>query len=180
MSEEVKATEGAEKNQQGQDEKITLTQSEFETKLQSETDKRVQQALKTQAEKIKTEHGEQLKQARADAERMALMSAEEKQKELDKKRTEELAERERNLTMKEIQLKAINKLDTDGLPVSFADFLLSDKEEKTFDNIDIFKKHWQTALDAAVKERIKGITPSGGEQNKTFDMNAEIRKRMRR
>ncbi len=182
MSEAEKVTTGAEENQQGQEEeKITLTKAELEKRLQSEADKRVDEAIKTREKKWQAEHEKTLKKEREEAEKMALMSADEKQKALEKKRQEELDSREREINMRDIKLKAINKLDTDELPVSFSDFLLGESEDKTFENIDIFKKHWQDALELEIKKRLKGTTPSSGaEDKKPFDMNEILRRKMRR
>ncbi len=177
----AEATAGAEGKQeeqkQAEDVKITLTKSELEAKLKSESDKRVTQALETSKAKWETEHKEALKREREEAERLALMSVEERTKELEKQRIKELEDRESKLSRREIQLKAIKKLDTESLPVSFAEILLGNDETQTMTNIETFKKSWQTAIDAEVTRRLKGKTPQGGESSGSgVDMNALIRK----
>lgn len=155
---------------------LTLTQEEFDQKLQSEADRRVQKAIETNRQKWDIEHKDALKHEREEAERLALMSAAERQKELEKQRIKEISERENTLNRREIQLKAIKALDEESLPVSFAEILLGQDENSTMTNIANFKKSWITAIDTEVKRRLKGKTPEGGQQHESADMNAIIRR----
>ncbi len=183
MLEKTKVTPGTEEDQKAPvvEEKLTFTQEELDAKLQSESDKRVTEALKTSRATWEADQIELLKTERADAERVALMSVEEKEKELEKRRADDLTSREKTLAQKEIQLKAIGKLDEESLPVSFSELLCGDTEAATFVNIDNFKKAWQSAIDAEVTKRLRGKTPDGGIQPKgSVDMNALIRGQTRR
>jgi len=164
----VKETVGAE-NQE-----VLLTQEEFDKKLQSETDKRVQEALKTAQAKWEKDVEVKLEQARTEAERLAKLSADEKKAEEDKQRAKELADKDRELTMRELQLGAIDELNKRKLPVSFAKMLLGDTAEHTLEKITAFEKEYKEAIDAEVTARTKGRTPDKGTE-KTFDMNAFIR-----
>ena len=111
MAEQV--TKGADKNQEG-----LLTQEEFDKKLQSETDKRVQEALNTAEKKWEEKYNKKLEEVKTEAERLAKLSADEKKAEEDKKRAKELADKDRELTLRELNLGAIDELDTRKLPLS--------------------------------------------------------------
>ncbi len=166
----VKETVGAE-NQE-----VLFTQEEFDKKLQSETDKRVQEALKTAQAKWEKDVEGKLEQARTEAERLAKLSADEKKAEEDKQRAKELADKDRELTMRELQLGAIDELNKRKLPVSFAKMLLGDTAEHTLEKITAFEKEYKEAIDAEVTARTKGRTPDKGGGT-TFDMNEFIRNR---
>ena len=165
-----KETVGAE-NQE-----VLLTQEEFDKKLQSETDKRVQEALKTAQAKWEKDVEGKLEQARTEAERLAKLSADEKKAEEDKLRAKELADKDRELTKRELQLEAIAELNKRKLPVGFAKMLLGDTAEHTLEKIATFEKEYKEAVDAEVTAKLKGRTPDKGSE-KTFDMNEFIRNR---
>jgi len=157
-------------------ESITMTPAELEAKLSSEADKRVNQALATSKAKWDEDHAAAIVTERAEAKRLALMSVTEREKELEKQRVSQLDERENKLNRRDIQIKAINKLDAESLPVSFAEMLIGKTEAETMVNVGTFQKSWQTAIDAEVTKRLKGKTPEGGTTPAgTVDMNALIR-----
>jgi len=187
MAEDVKkenATVGAddEQNQAGhteetqEEEKIEMTQSELEQKLQAETDKRVNEALETHRSKWEKEVKQKIAKERADAERLAKLSAEEREKEEVKRNREELTQKEKDLQQREMKLAAIDILAEENLPVTFADQLIGEDVDDTYDRIKKFKKAWHDAVEAQVKEQLKGQIPSTGEQQPPkVDMNQRIR-----
>ncbi|WP_333638203.1 DUF4355 domain-containing protein [Tissierella praeacuta] len=137
----------------------TYSQEELDKLLQSETDKRVTEALKTTRAKWEEEFKEKLEKEKKEAERLSKLSADEKEKELLKQQQEQLAEKERAIQLRELQLDTINVLAEEKLPVGFAEFLIKDNAETTNENIKKFKKEWQDALSKAVDEKIKGTSP---------------------
>lgn len=137
----------------------TYSQEELDKLLQSETDKRVTEALKTSRAKWEEEFKEKLEKEKKEAERLSKLSADEKEKELLKQQQEQLAEKERAIQLRELQLDTINVLAEEKLPVGFAEFLIKDNAETTNENIKKFKKEWQDALSKAVDEKIKGTSP---------------------
>jgi secreted Zn-dependent insulinase-like peptidase len=167
MAEQV--TKGADKNQEG-----LLTQEEFDKKLQSETDKRVQEALNTAEKKWEEKYNKKLEEVKTEAERLAKLSADEKKAEEDKKRAKELADKDRELTLRELNLGAIDELDKRKLPVSFAKFLLKETAEKTLENITSFETAFREAVQAEVDAKLKGKTPEKGGGT-DFDFNKFIR-----
>ena len=157
-------------------ETLTLSQTELDAKIKSESDKKVTKALETNRIKWDEEHAAAIVTERAEAKRLALMSVTEREKELEKQRVSQLDERENKLNRRDIQIKAINKLDAESLPVSFAEMLIGKTEAETMVNVGTFQKSWQTAIDAEVTKRLKGKTPEGGTTPAgTVDMNALIR-----
>lgn len=193
MADDKKATDGADKanqNQQGQEQKetkpnepkvITMTEEELEKRLQSESDRRVAEALKTHSAKINKEVAERIQKEREEATRLAQMSEEEKRAELDRKREQQLSEREQSIHKKEMTLEAVKILDEKGLPVSFAETLIGDNAEDTMARIGKFEKEWNAALDKRIADRLKGKAPQA-DQTKPgkLDMNAIIRRQARR
>jgi hypothetical protein len=169
---EKNVTEGANKNLEAQ---VTFTQEEFDKKLQSEADKRVQEALKTAQSKWEKDLTSKLEEARTEAERLAKLSADEKKAEEDKKRQEELAKKDRELTIRELQLQAVDELNKKKLPVEFAKILLGETAEETLEKITTFESAFREAVQAEVDTKLKGKTPDGAGE-KIVDMNKLLRK----
>ena len=151
----------------------TYTQEEFEAKLKSESDRRVGEALKT----AQTKFDEKLITERKEADRLARLSEVERLKEEEKQRVEKIAERERDLDMRDIELDAIAVLDEKKLPVKFAKVLRGETAESTLVNIQTFETEWRAAVDAEVTLRLKGTTPKGplGDETGKVNMNDFIR-----
>jgi len=63
---------------------------------------------------------------------------------------------------KELKADAVADLSEKGLPADFADFLLADNAENTLENINTFKKAFDEAVNAAVKEQLRQETPKAG------------------
>ncbi len=167
-----KETKGAveEQNQ----EVLTFTQEELDKKLQSEADKRVQEALNTAKSKWEKEWTGKLEKAKTEAERLAKLSAAEKKAEEDRLRAEELAKKDRELTVRELQLEAVDELNKRKLPVDFAKILLGETAEDTLDKIKLFETAFREAVQAEVDSKLKGRTPEGAT-GETVDMNKILR-----
>ncbi len=167
-----KETKGAveEQNQ----EVLTFTQEELDKKLQSEADKRVQEALNTAKSKWEKEWTGKLEKAKTEAERLAKLSADEKKAEEDRLRAEELAKKDRELTVRELQLEAVDELNKRKLPVDFAKILLGETAEDTLEKIKLFETAFREAVQAEVDSKLKGRTPEGAT-GETVDMNKILR-----
>jgi hypothetical protein len=167
-----KETKGAveEQNQ----EVLTFTQEELDKKLQSEADKRVQEALNTAKSKWEKEWTGKLEKAKTEAERLAKLSADEKKAEEDRLRAEELAKKDRELTVRELQLEAVDELNKRKLPVGFAKILLGETAEDTLEKIKLFETAFREAVQAEVDSKLKGRTPEGAT-GETVDMNKILR-----
>lgn len=143
-------------------EKVELTAEELQKKIESESDKKLEKALKTAREKWQQEFQEKLEQEKKEAERLAKLSEKERKEEELSKREQEVADREAKLKQKELKADAVSVLADKTLPASFADFLLADDAEKTLENINNFKAAFDSAVNEAVKEKLRQDTPKAG------------------
>lgn len=139
----------------------TYTQEEINQLLQKEGDRRVTSAR----EKFEKEFKEKLEKEKREAERLANLSSDEKEKELLEQSKKDIEERERAIKQKELKLDAIDVLSDKKLPIKFADMLLKDDAESTMDNIKLFEKEWQEAIDAAIIEKLKKKSPGFGNED---------------
>lgn len=183
------ATEGAiqqnQQNQQGQQttpkqepkQLETFTKEQVDQMLQSEADKRVTEALKTAKATWQKEQEDKIKEA----EKLAKLSEEEKTKFLMKQREEEIAERERAINQKELEMEAMKVLEQKNLPIKFAYLFKGGDATAILDSINGFEKEWRAELEKQVNERLKGAIPksmvSKDNKDETTDMNAMIRQR---
>lgn len=144
----------------------TYTEEEVQKMIQSQADKRVTEALKTAKGKWEKEYKDQLQKEKAEAERIAKLSAEERKAEELKKIQEQIDieraefERQRDDFKRErLLLNTVKQLSEKGIPSSFADFLVSNDEEKTQANLDNFIEQWngnlQSNIETHVTERLK-------------------------
>jgi len=157
-------------NQQGQQtaqtqsasEQVKMSKEEYERALQSETDKRVTEALKTAKKKWEKEFSERVEQEREEAARMSQLSERERQELLLKKREEILASKERELSRQRLQLETIKVLEERKLPVRFADWLIGEDGDTTFNNVKVFEEAFNTAVNEEIKRRIPQTIPRVG------------------
>jgi len=134
--------------------KTTETEVKTLTMTQEELDKVIQKRLDRALKKADEE--------KAEAEKLAKMSAEERAK-AEFANEKSKFEEERLLHQREkLELQTVKELATKGLPTEFSKLILSDSAESTMANLKEFEGQWQTALDKAVTEKLKGKTPSGG------------------
>lgn len=126
----------------------TFTQDELEKIIE----KRLAREKKNLAEKIEAE--------RQEAEKLAKMSEREKQQALLDKREKALAEREAALERANLLNETTKQLSSKNLPIEFADYLMADDAENTFNRISEFESKWNAALEIAVNERLKGNAPA--------------------
>lgn len=143
-------------------EKVELTAEELQKKIESESDKKLEKALKTAREKWEREFNDKLEEEKREAERLAKLSEKERKEEELSKREKDLADRLAELERKELKADAIADLSEKGLPSDFADFLLADNAENTLANINNFKKAFDEAVNAKVKEALRQDTPKAG------------------
>ena len=170
--EENKVIEGNEKveDKQEEPEKVELSKEEYEKQLNAEADRRVTKALNTAKEKWEAEFSEKLEKERREAERLAKLSQDEKEKELRAKQEQELEERERKLKYKELLSDTKDILHDERIPVKFAEILVQQDAESTKEKIDAFKREWQSAIEDAVNDRMRGTTPKRGEPKDELSM----------
>jgi hypothetical protein len=146
--------------QQQQEEKIeTFTKEEVEKMLQSESDKRVSKALDTAKAKWQEEFQAKLEQEKSEAEKLAKMSASERlQAELDAEKAKFETERKQFMQEK-LELQTVKELSAVGLPTDFSTFVMADNAEAIKANITSLKLQFETAIEKAVEDKLKGHTP---------------------
>lgn len=158
-------TETNTEQEETQEESLTLTQEELDKKIESESDRKTASALEKQKKQLRAELEKEVKEREAEAARLAKLSQKEREEAEFKKRQDALDKREQELAQKELKAQAVSELHEKQLPSSFADFLLAEDGEKTFENIGNFKKAFDEAVEGAVTERLKGDAPKTGTTN---------------
>lgn len=154
-NENVEITENTQEEEQ---ENTTFTRSDVDR----EVSKAVQSALDKREAKHKEEMQKAIEDAIAEKERLSKLSEKERQEEQLTQREKEIAEREAEIARKELKADAITDLNEKGLPSEFADILLGDDAETTLENINTFKTAFDSAVNAAVKEKLRQDTPKTG------------------
>lgn len=128
--------------------------------------------------KKKAEWKKELDKKTSEAEKLAKMNAEQKleyerdqlQKEIDELKAEKNAN--------EMRTQARNMLKDEGINVSdeLVSVLIAQDAESTKQVVESFAKAFNDAVEAAVKEKLKGKTPRGGSGGTSTMTRAEIRK----
>ena len=172
VNEEIVETEKAETNEVK--EVKTFTQEEVNAILEKRLSREIK---KIEAEKQKAMELE-LKAELEEAEKLAKMSEAERVK---AKAEKERVKFEKERKKFEEEMRAFNQermlnttmttLSEKNLPVEFASFLRADNAEQIMENIAIFGKHFNEAVEKAVTERLRGKTPQTSTVNNSFNMN---------
>lgn len=142
------ATSGSEDNKQGE---RTFSQEELDRIVQ----KRVNEVTAKSDEKVK----QAVEAALAEQERKAKMSEEDRTAEEQKAREDEIAERERQVTLRERRVEATALLSKKNIPESFVEYVLDEDADKMAEKIEALSKNWSAELKKAVKETVSGQTP---------------------
>ena len=177
FAEESEETEVDEEESADVEETKTFTKSEVDSQIS----KAVDSALKNREKKHQEELDKAIQDAIAENERLSKLSEKERKDEELTKREQEIADRLAEIERKELKADAVSDLTDKGLPVEFADFLLSDNAENTLTNINAFKEAFDTAVNAQVKEKLRQDTPLAGtggikqKQNSIADIANEKR-----
>ena len=144
--------------EEGQTEGQAVEQGEGEQTEDMEA--KLQKMLEDAKAKWEKDLVEKLEKERKEQQRLSTLSDEEKKQAIMEAREAELAEKERQLLMRSLELDTIKILDEEKLPVKFAKFLIGEDSESTLENIKTFKVEWRNALSAAVDKRLGGKTPT--------------------
>lgn len=117
----------------------------------------VQKMIQSETDKVRGEYSKKLKEKEDALEtlRKETMTEEERAQEDAQKLMKTLEERERELERKELTLKTIDLLKENDLPLDVKDFLIGNDEESTLENVQSFKKMFDSALEVAVTEKFK-------------------------
>lgn len=138
-----------------------LTLEAVQKMIQSETDK-----VRTQYSKIVKD----LESEKLELERAKMTDNERKQAEQEDL-MKQLKEKEQSLLQRELEIKTIDLLKSNDLPIDFKPFVTDVSEEKITEKIEAFKVLWQDALKTAVENKFKD---SGRTVKKADSVNGTI------
>ncbi len=161
MTEENQNTETNE-TENTEVEKVELTAEELQKKIEAESDRKLAKALEKKQKEWESKQQEAIQAALEEKERLSKLSEKERKEEELSQREKDIEKRLREIELKELKADAVSDLADKGLPSDFADFLLADNAENTLANINNFKKAFDEAVNAKVKEALRQDTPPAG------------------
>ena len=141
---------------------------------QAEFDRRVQKAIDTAVSNAQQKWQALTDDKLSEAEKLAKMNKEEKAAYMQRKKEKELSDRESAVARKELMAEAKNTLAEKKLPAGLAEVLNYTNAESCNKSIDAVEKAFQAAVEAAVKERLKGGEPPKTPPNTGDDMAKQV------
>ena len=126
---------------------------------QAEFDRRVQKAINTALTNAQQKWQALADDKLSEAEKLAKMTKEEKAQYLQQKHEKELADREADITRRELMAQAKVTLAEKELPVGLADVLVYTDADSCNKSIAAVEKAFQEAVQKAVEEKLKGGKP---------------------
>lgn len=134
----------------------------------AEFDRRVQKAVKTAVSNAQEKWKALTDDKLSEAEKLAKMTKEEKAEYHNKKLEKELADLKRQNVITEMAKTARKMLEEEGIniPDELLGHLVSENAENTKAAVEIFSKMYKAAVQAAVKDALKGNPPKAGTGGK--------------
>ena len=126
---------------------------------QAEFDRRVQKAVNTAVTNAREKWQALVVDKLSEAEKLAKMTKDEQKTYMQNKRDKELSDREAAVTRSELMAEAKNSLSDEGLPVELAEVLSYTDADACKKSMETVKKAFQTAVEKAVDEKLKGGKP---------------------
>ena len=126
---------------------------------QAEYDRRIQKAVNAAVTRAQEKWKALTDDKLSEAEKLAKMTKEEKAQYMQKKKEKELSDREAAVTRSELMAEAKNNLSDEGLPVELAEVLNYTDADVCKKSMETVKKAFQTAVEKAVDEKLKGGKP---------------------
>lgn len=142
--------------------KIELTQEEIDKQVESESDRKLQSALSKKQAEWDAETQKKIDDAISEQQRLSTLSQEEAYSEKLKIREQEIEEKEQQMKQRELLSEARADLVDKELPAEFADMLVASDAETTLSNIKTFHESFDNAVNEAVKEKVRQVTPPAG------------------
>ena len=143
---------------------------------QAEFDRRTQKAIETALTNAKAKWQAMADDRLSEAEKLAKMTKEEKAQYMQQKKEKELTDREAAITRKELMAEAKNTLAGKSLPQELAEMLNYADADSCNKSITAVEKAFQSAVQKAVEERIRGNAPMRkAPQNTEDDLTAKVR-----
>lgn len=144
----------------GEDKPISFAnQSEFD----SVVDKRISKAIETAQSKWQTESEKRIAEAKSEGEKLAKMN-EEQRSALEKQQQDEaLAQREADITRRELRAQSLEQLAEKELPKELIDVVVLTDAEACSKSIEAIEKAFRSAVETAVNKRLASSAenPSG-------------------
>lgn len=145
---------------------------------QAEFDRRVQKAIDTAVRNAQDKWKTLTDDKVSEAEKLAKMTAQEKAEYMQQKKEKELSDREADITRRELMATAKNTLTEKGMPIELAEILNYADAESCNKSIAAVEKAFQSAVETAVEERLKGGKPMKKAGSEVETLEEEIRKAM--
>lgn len=136
-------------------------------KYQSEFDKKVAKAIETAKGKWEEDYQAKIEEAKTEAEKLAKMNADQKAEYEKQKKLDELVKREKDITTRELRATAYETLAEKNLPKELIGTLNFDNAEACNTSIEAVEKAFQSAVEKAVNEKLRGGNLPSGGQGKT-------------
>lgn len=166
--------EGTGEGTQGQEGDKSFDDVLKDKKYQSEFDKRVAKALETAKGKWETDYQAKIEEAKTEAQKLAKMNADQKAQYEAQKKLDELTKREKEITTRELRATAYETLAEKNLPKELVDILNYSDAESCNKSIESVEKAFQSAVEKAVNDKLRGGNPPKGGQGK-IDNDAALR-----
>lgn len=140
------------------------------TFTQKDVDKLIQDRLAREQSKWE----KKVQEEKTEAEKLAKMKADEKAKYQEEKRLAEIEKREKDITTRELRATAYETLAEKNLPKELVDILNYSDAESCNKSIEAVEKAFQSAVEKAVNDKLRGGQPPKGGQSSndaTFGFN---------
>jgi len=111
-----------------------------------------------------------------EAQKLAKMSADERAEHEKQAHEKALADREAEITKRELRAEAKSQLSDKGLPIELAEILPYTDADTTNAAIVATEKVFRAAVEKTVAERLKGNAPKAGQTAQVSSLEDEIRK----
>ncbi|MDU1311206.1 MAG: DUF4355 domain-containing protein [Clostridium sp.] len=157
-------TDTTTQNESTSNEKTETNQSE-KTFTQKDVDKLIQERVAREQAKWE----KKVQDERTEAEKLAKMNADQKAEYEKQKREDELAKREKDITTRELRATAYETLAEKNLPKELVDILNYSDAEQCNKSIEAVEKAFQSAVEKAVNDKLRGGNPPKGGQGSKLD-----------
>lgn len=158
-------------NEGDETDKDTSTFDDFlkESDNKNEFDNRIKKALEDAKNKWETDKAVELENAKTEAEKLAAMNEKQKAEYEEKKKLDELAKREKDITTRELKAAAYETLAEKGIPKELVEILNYESAETCNTSIEAVEKAFQSAVQKAVNEKLRGgKPPKDGSNNNSL------------
>lgn len=153
MNEETQTVEVVE------DDKKVAAEPEQVTKDQKDEKKYTDAEVDDIINKKYAKWKEEQEKAESEAKKLAKMNAEDKQKYQLDKREQDLADREAEITRRELTAEAKSILSERGLPIELVDVVNLTDANSVNDSINAIQKSWNDAVAKGISDKTKGTEP---------------------